>query len=352
MHEQHSDLIAAVQRNCHIADARHAGDYTLCVYLLKMREFYRWEQGVSFQQILTSDDVGDWLTGREAVWNELDEQDYAPIHLNGTPHDPFDNEAINTHLNAHGLVYSAGYGRRCRPLFFLAELEQKIEQGGYTILVAGRELARDVEAPPAMNQGKQVFIRRESLRRMLWEKVEEWRWNGIDSPLGRAVACYGFDAGVETALDAMAAAETDMIVAHEIGEVMAGQVLGDAQWQTMLFALPPSHADIMLRAVRDLLADCLHTLPELLARGHAASIHFYFGNLSAMRKKLAPQLVEAYQHWHETGDTAPIAAYAAWGGEHWAQTGKVALALFEAQGVGALRDIEALISLPMAAVVR
>lgn len=342
MHQQHNDLIQTVQRNCHIADARHAGDYTLCVYLLKMREFYRWEQGVSFQQILTSDDVGDWLTGREAVWNELDEQDYAPIHLNGTAHDPFDNAAINAHINPRGLVYSAGYGRRCRPLFFLAELEQTIEQDGYTILVAGRELARDVEAPPAMNQGKQVFIRRESLRRMLWEKVEEWRWNGIDSPLGRAVACYGFDNDVEAALDAMAAAETDMIVAHEIGEVKAGQRLGDAQWQAMLFALPPSHADIMLRAVRDLLADCLHTLPELLARDNAASIHFYFGNLSAMRKQLAPQLVAAYQHWHATSDTTRIAAYADWGREHWAQVGKAALTLFAGKGVEALQAMSEL----------
>lgn len=343
MHQHHHDLIEAVQRNCHIADARHAGDYTLCIYLLKMREFYRWEKGVGFQQALTSDDVGDWLTGREAVWNELDEQDYAPLYLNGYAYDPFDNEAINTQINGKGLVYSAGYGRRCRPLFFLAELEQKIEQDDYTILVAGRELARDVEAPPAMNQGKQVFIRRESLRRMLWEKVEEWRWNGIDSPLGRALAGYDFDSDVETALDAMVAAETDMVVAHEVGEVKAGQILGDVQWQAMLFALPPSHADIMLRAVRDSLADCLHTLPELLAKNKSSSIHFYFGNLSAMRKKLAPQLADAYQHWYETGDTSRIADYAEWGREHWVQIGRAALVLFEEKGVGALGEIETLI---------
>ncbi|MFN3785876.1 MAG: hypothetical protein ACK4RS_03445, partial [Thiothrix sp.] len=71
MHPHH-ELIQTVQRNCHIADARHAGDYTLCIYLLKMREFYRWEHGISFQQVLTSDDVGDWLTRREAMWNTLD----------------------------------------------------------------------------------------------------------------------------------------------------------------------------------------------------------------------------------------------------------------------------------------
>lgn len=345
MHKQYSDLIQAVQHNCHIADARHAGDYTLCVYLLKMREFYRWENGIGFQQVLTSDDVGDWLTRREAIWNELDEQAYAPVPVNGSGEfDAFDNEAINAHINAQGLVYSAGYGRRCRPLFFLGELEQKIEQDGYTILVAGRELARDVEAPPAMNQGRQVFIRRESLRRMLWEKVEEWRWNGIDSPLGRAIACYDFDADVEAALDAMAAAEADMIVAHEIGEVKAGQLLGDEAWQQMLFALPPSHADIMLRAVRDHLADCLHTIPELLARDSAASMHFYFGNLTAMRKKLAPALLEAYQHWHETGDVRKIAEWAEWGREHWTQLGRDSLALFNSKGADALPEIEKLIA--------
>lgn len=343
MHPHH-ELIQTVQRNCHIADARHAGDYTLCVYLLKMREFYRWERGVSFQQVLTSDDVGDWLTQREAVWNDLDEHDYAALPIAGTHFEPFANESINAELNPHGLVYSAGYGRRCRPLFFLAELEQKIEQDGYTILVAGRELARDVEAPPAMNQGKHVFIRRESLRRMLWEKVEEWRWNPVDSPLGRAIAAYDFDSDVEAALDAMAAAETAMIVAHEIGEVKAGQVLGDAAWQQMLFALPASHADIMLRAVRDLLADCLHTLPELLARDTPASLHFYFGNLTAMRKKLAPELLAAYQHWHDTGDTQKLAAYAAWGAQHWAQVGQRALALFNTQGLAALPAIEQLIA--------
>ncbi|OQX10914.1 MAG: hypothetical protein BWK73_19025 [Thiothrix lacustris] len=345
MHTQHHDLIETIQRNCHIADARHAGDYTLCVYLLKMREFYRWEKRIRLSDVVVSNDVGEWLTQREAVWDALDEQDYAPLPLNGSgEHDPFANETINAELNSKGLVYSAGYGRRCRPLFFLAELEQVIEQDGYTILVAGRELARDVEAPPAMNQGKQVFIRRESLRRMVWEKVDEWRWSGLDNPMGRALACYDFDADVEAALDALAAAETETVVAHEIGEVKAGQLLGDAAWQAMLFALPPSHADIMLRSVRDLLADCLHTLPELLARGNAASIHFYFGNLSAMRKKLAPQLIAAYQHWHETGDAAQIAAYAVWGREHWAQVGREALALFQAKALESLAEIEAMIS--------
>lgn len=338
------ELIHAVQRNCHIADARHAGDYTLCVYLLKMREFYRWEQGLDFNRVLSSDDVGEWLTAREGVWDELEEQEYVALPLNGSAsHDPFANEAINAALNAQGLVYSAGYGRRCRPLFFLAELEQRIEQGDYTILVAGRELARDVEAPPAMSQGKQVFIRRESLQRMLWEKIDEWNWSNPDSPLGRAIAHYDFQTDTATALAQMTEVEIDMVIAHEIGEVKAGELLGEQAWQEMLFALPPSHADIMLRALRDHLADTLHTLPVLLERNNPASIHFYFANLTAMRKQLAPQLLAAYQVWQQNGDTQAIASWAQQGREHWAQLGQQALAVFQAQGTEGLAEIETLL---------
>lgn len=344
MREHYSDLITAVQRNCHIADAQFAGDYTLCVYLLKMREFYRWEQGISFHKVLTSDDVGDWLTGRENIWDELEEMAYVSLPVDGEMLDAFDNEAINQLLNPQGLVYSAGYGRRCRPLFFLGELEQKIEQGDYRILVAGREWARDMEAPPAMSQGKQVFIRRESLQRMLWEKVEEWRWNELDSPLGRAIACYDFDTDVVSALQSMTDAETKMVIAHEIGEVKAGELLGEEAWQAMLFTLPRSHAEIMLRALRDHLADTLQTIPQLLEEDNPASIHFFFGNLTAMRKKLAPDLVGAYQHWHETGSVERIAKWAENTQGQWSELGEKSLSLFGDKGRDSSESIERLLS--------
>ena len=35
-------LLEAVQTNCHIADARHAQDLSLCTFLLQIREFHRW----------------------------------------------------------------------------------------------------------------------------------------------------------------------------------------------------------------------------------------------------------------------------------------------------------------------
>jgi len=47
-------LVEAVRRNCHIADARHAREMTLCTYLLEMREFYRWEAGIALGEPLDS----------------------------------------------------------------------------------------------------------------------------------------------------------------------------------------------------------------------------------------------------------------------------------------------------------
>ena len=71
-------LSATVQRNCHISDALHARDYTLCVYLLKMREYYRWEKGYSFKAALPSAAVGDWVTAREQLWEQLEASTFEP----------------------------------------------------------------------------------------------------------------------------------------------------------------------------------------------------------------------------------------------------------------------------------
>ncbi len=337
-----NSLVTTVQKNCHIADARHAGDYTLCVYLLKMREMYRWERQVSFNEVLTVDDVGDWLTDREDVWDNLEELDYFPLEIEGQIYDAFDNEKINAVLNPKGLIYSAGLGIRCRPHFFIADLVEQYQRDKIELFISGREYARDMAAPPAMMQDNLVFVRNESLRRMLWEKVEEWRMSPVDSPLGRAVAAYDFEGDVEAALDKMASVESALIIEHELGEVQAGEIFG-SQWNEMLNVLSPSAAEIMLRAIRDNLADSLTTLDKLLEQDSAASIHFYFGSLTAMRKKLSPQLKASYEKWHESGDLNAIAQHIKTSRQHWEQLGKACLQLFSEQGEEVADRIEKLV---------
>jgi hypothetical protein len=313
---KHQEISIAVQQNCHIADARFAGEYTLCIYLLKMRELYRWEKKLRFGESLPNADVGHWLSAREQHWNELDNSDYQDITINGTRYSPFDSMDINKALEPYGLVYSGGLGQRGRPHFFLAELLHHEVLDDYHIYVANRELARDLTAPPAMSLDKNIYIRRESLRRMLWERLEEWRWRKIEGAMSRALEYYDFDNDLDQALEQMTDHEVDVLLHHEIGEVQAGKELGE-DWHDMLANMPRSAGEIMARSIRDHLADCTSTLPMLLREQRHASLHFYFGNFNAMRKEIFPSLYAAYQHWHQHDDLEPLHEQVERGQQHW-----------------------------------
>ncbi len=336
-------LCAAVQHNCDIADAAHAGDYTLCVYLLKMREYYRWEKGLRFADDLPHDAVGEWLRAREEHWERLADARFQPLPLDGQRFDPFAAEELNAILNPLGLVYSGGIGANGRPHFYLARLEALHREDDHHIYVSAQEYARDLTAPPAMSQGRTIFLRRESVRRMLWEKIEEWRWNRADSAMGRAVASYPFAEDLEAALDRMAEDQTRTMLLHELGEVAAHRILGP-DWERMLTEFPRSRAEILLRAARDNLADCLVTLPELAQSDTLdARIHFYIGTLSNMRRQLFPALVAAYEDWRATGRPRQLQALLPAAQEHWRGLTLEALALYRRDGLEAMDAITRLI---------
>ena len=305
----------AVQHNCHISDARYGQNDTLCVYLLKMREFFRWEQGYGFGESLPKERIGDWIVRREQLWQEVEEQEFAPIAIDGGDYAPFDAEPINEALAERGLVYSAGLGRHAKPSFFLGELERDERVEGFRLRVAGEEFARDLAAPPAMLQGSSIYIRRASLARAIWEKVEE-SGRRAEHPMARAMAPYRFDDDPQRALDMMTEREVEYAVAHELGEGLAGRHLG-AEWEAMLLRIASSRDEIIARAVRDNLADSLTTLPRLLEAEAIASIHFYFANLQGMRKALHPRLTEAYRAFVERGELTPIAKALEGSAAHW-----------------------------------
>jgi hypothetical protein len=335
------NLIEAVQRNCDIVDARHGSDYGMCTYLLKMRELYRWTQGLPFGAPLGRDDVGEWLTARETHLEALEQEDFGEVVVDGIAIDPFDTEAVNAAVAGHGLVYSAGLVYGGRPHFFLAELEgERRADNGFVLRVSGRELARCLNAPPAMTRGSTIFLRRESLRRYLWEKYESWLWTRAQNTMARAVACYPFETALEEALEAMVEAEMAVIEAHERGEHQAGLDLGTG-WEAMLLDLTLTPAELMARAVRDHLADCTHTLPILLEEGREASLHFFIANLGAMRKELFPALQVAYRDWLDSGDKRALAELAGQGSAHWRDLAQRMLALHERYGEGGSGPIAA-----------
>lgn len=341
-------LADVVQRNCDISDARFAGDYGLCTFLLKMREFYRWENELPFTRDLPKDDLGEWLTAREEQWNHLESDDFLPLplpFLSSASHaalDPFDAIAANRQLLPQGYVYSAGYGRFQKPLFFLGRLLRVEERAGLTILVSSCEYARELAAPPAMLQGKTIFLRQESVRRYLWEKIEEWHWSKLDNTMARALASYEFTTDTEAALVRMTENETESMILHEVGEALAGDLLGEA-WREMVAEVSRTRAEIVARAVRDMLADCLSTLPVLIECENLRALHFYFATFDAPRRQLFPQLIVAYEGFLKTHNLKLLAQAVSDGKAHWLKTAQHFLALHATDKIACRAALEAML---------
>ncbi|MBK5103828.1 MAG: hypothetical protein JJE42_06240 [Burkholderiales bacterium] len=311
-------LVQSVQRNCDIADARHARETTLCNYLLDMREFYRWEHEVPLARALPRQELGSWITEREALWDGLQDGDLEPLRVDKHSYDAFEVAAINAALMPRGLVYGGGYGRFGKPNFFLAQLERSEQREGLRIFVSGCEYARDLTAPPAALLDGAVFLRRDALRRWLWDKIEIWGVRKSDGALKSALDCYGFAADAEQALERMSEQEAETLILHELGEAMAEPLLGPV-WRDLIASFKGRRAEILARAVRDNLADCLSTLPRLIEREATGSMHFYFANFEGVRSKVFPLLARAYRDWRESGSLAPLREAAQMGSAHWHQ---------------------------------
>ena len=326
-------LVSAVQTNCDIADARHARDVSLCTYLLGMREFYRWEHDLPFGVSPPRDEVGRWIAEREARWEQIAEEDFRALPVAGRKFDPFAAPQINAALAGSGLVYGAGVGRFHKPHFFLGRLDRDEQRGEARLLVCGCEYARDVSAIPAASQGVTLIVRREALRQWLWEKAEGWNVKQQDGALKSALLAYGFDVDPQAAIERMTEGEVETLVLHEEGELAAGRLLG-SDWPAKLQGFSGKRAELLARAVRDNLADCLVTLPSLLQRGAEDSLHFWFSTFDGLRRELFPRLVAAYESTVGAGDTAILAAAAAAGRAHFAALGLRLLEMDEAGIVG------------------
>ena len=324
-------LVNAVQTNCDIADARHARNVSLCTYLLGMREYFRWEHELPCGVSPPRDEVGRWIAAREERWEQIIDEDFIAVPVAGREFDPFAAEQVNAALAGSGLVYGAGVGRFHKPHFFLGRLDREEQRGAARVLVCGCEYARDVSAIPAASQGATVIVRREALRQWLWEKAEGWNVKQQDGALKAALLAYGFDVDPQAAIERMTDGEIETLVLHEEGEIAAGCLLGSG-WPEMLAGFSGKRAELLARAVRDNLADCLVTLPGLLQRGAADSLdslHFWFSTFDGMRREMFPLLVEAYGAGVGAGGTAILDAAAKAGGIHFAALGRRLLIMDE-----------------------
>jgi predicted component of type VI protein secretion system len=168
----------------------------------------------------------------------------------------------------------------------------------------------------------------------LWDKIESTNWNKQNTsehnPLKKALASYEFSDNAEHALNNMTRTEIDTMILHEQGEALAGRQL-EPEWANMLNDAGRSKAEIIIRAVRDLLADCLITLPTLLENHHTLALYGYFSHFSGMRKTLFPMLDKAYQHWQTHNTLQPLNHAISTGQKHWLNTATQLLDIYQTQ---------------------
>lgn len=337
---------AIAQANADVADALHAQSASLCIYLLEMREFFRWDMRLPLDHALSRSEIGPWITAREAAWERLRDSlpgdaAYASM-LPELAADPFATEPIREVLAAEGLAYGAGIGRFGRPQFFLARLVDRQVRDGCEVLVCGEELARGANAPPALSRGREILIRQDALERWLWSRYEEWRLHPRDNGLAAAFAIHeAASATGERAAPAvvrrMAVHEREALILHELGERQVDAQLGE-HWHDLIDDAPSRKAEVLARAVRDLLADCTVTLPALAESDDAAAIHCWFGLLDGMRLKLAPGMMADYRRWNAggggRGDASSLRLDAAC--RHWAHAAQTLLETWRVEGPEAL----------------
>ena len=174
--------------------------------------------------------------------------------------DPFAVETLNRHLIAQGLAYGAGLSRGLAPTFFLGELLEERRVGELTILILGPELARDLDASPALCQGTLIYARRQALAFYLWDHLSDPIQQG-NAYLQLALKSYQLTLkdlladpeAHQEQFNAFLAGELEAVIRHEMGEALEPS-LREA-FPAVLQRFPQTRLELWVRTLKDALAD-------------------------------------------------------------------------------------------------
>src|SRR4030042_4103124 len=253
-------LIEGVRLNCDIASAGQAGHFPLCGLLTRLRQLYKWEHGLAPWVEPEVADVLEWIARRERTWDDLEDASWRILPWGESAIDPFAVETLNRHLIPQGLAYGAGLSRGLTPTFFLGELLEERREGELTILVLGPELARDLDASPALCQGNLIYARRQALAFYLWDHLADPIQQG-NAYLQLALKSYQLTLkdlladpeAHQEQFNAFLAGALDAVIRHEMGEALEPS-LQDA-FPAALQRFPQTRLEIWVRTLKDALAD-------------------------------------------------------------------------------------------------
>jgi len=312
LNEPWRGLAAQVLMNCRRSDAEVSGHFSLCGLLLRLRNLYKWEHGLPPWQEPDPAAALDWVSQREELWLEVIGQEPQPLCLGGASLDPFDAEALNQRLLPQGLVYGAGRAGGLIPVFFLGRLERREVVEGMEVFHVGAELGRDILFLPGLRQGGRIYLRREPLAYLLWDKLADPR-QSLAPFLDLGLAGYGLDRRAVLAtpswesLDRLLAGELRAVLWHELGEAAAGQRAGELlRWAVA--ELPGGELEHFARGVKDLMADTCGggRLGRMIAQRATGPLGLYPAWLAGFPRLLFPEADAAVLEFAKSGDWAVV----------------------------------------------
>ncbi|MCP3953493.1 MAG: hypothetical protein GY697_14940, partial [Desulfobacterales bacterium] len=103
------------------------------------------------------------------------------------------------------------------------------------------------------------------------------------------------------------AAQVETYIHHEVGE-MTDRVFDRETWQAMIADFPHTPVELLVRAVKDLLADTSAngTLHHLIESGQIISLALYAAFLDGLGRELFPEFRPAFSQYLENGDMGPV----------------------------------------------
>jgi hypothetical protein len=269
----------------------------MCGLLMGLRAMYMSSNGIEPWGKVNQADVSAWIQRKEATWDELEGEAFRVLPVNGVMFDPFDVASINEALREEGLVYGAGYGLFKKPSFFLATLDSSNMVQGCNVYIAGKELARDLFWSPGLTQGRDIFLRFEPLKLLLWDKYQESQAKN-NRALEYAFAEYGFMPGLaldedfEARFEELTRAYAGIVLDHEIGE----SVEDVPEWGELLMQADDKQSELFLRAVKDLIADTSDCGPikRAIEEKKKGDLSFCIAMIDRFRLGMYPELRAAF----------------------------------------------------------
>ena len=305
-------LIRQVKLNCNISDAKFWGSYSICGLLMRYRELYRNECGLMPWDRIDHSEIGRWIQERESLWNELESSELQEIVIDHRAYDPFDIDGLNTQLRDAGLVYGSGYGIFNKPTFFVARLEGVRELFDYRIHYAGSELCRDIASTPAMLQGRCIYLRREILSSIIWDRFQDLKTNQFGFMTEMMFGHYhvrrsdGLTPEFLSNVRDLAGDISEILVLHEAGEAYEDEYSGD--WHEILSEGCDKATELFLRGIKDIRADTspLGPLRAIVEAGSIPRLSCFAALMDGIRREIAFEIRGAFSSFLESKDWSEI----------------------------------------------